>query len=230
MAGTDIKLTSSGGGEFDSYVVTPDGGPAPGIVMVADVFGVGPSLKAICDELGEAGYAVSAPDFFWRTDLPGPLELGDERARERAQPRYDLIEKGIEDVADAANDLKSRPECNGKVAVAGFCYGGPYAYIGPARMGLDAGFSYHGSAMQDWYDDIAGIKAPVSIHFGTDDHAAPQEVLDQIQDAADGNDLLELHLYPDVKHGYTSRHAPAWDAAAYEASMTRTKEILNALR
>ena len=36
---------------------------------------------------------------------------------------------------------------NGRAIAAGFCYGGPYAIIGPKRLGFAAGFSCHGSQM-----------------------------------------------------------------------------------
>lgn len=236
MPATDIKLTSSGGGEFDCHLVTPsDGGgdmiPAPGIVMAADIFGVGPDLKAICGELAGQGFCVSAPDFFWRSDTPGPLTPDDqEKARARAQPRHELIEQGMADLEDAVRHLKAQEQCNGNIAVAGFCYGGPYAILGPARIGLKAGFSYHGTNLQDWADEIDAVSAPMSIHWGTEDHAAPPEVQEQFTAAAASHDNLDVFLYPGVLHGYTGRSRPAWDEAAYANSFSETVKILNTLR
>ncbi len=233
MAGTDITITSSGGGEIPAYLaLPPDNGTGPGIVFVAAVFGVDDDMRNMTDNLAAQGFVVSAPDFFWRGDS-GPLTRSEEdmkRARARAQPRHDLIEQGVQDLADAVADLKTRPECNGKVAVAGFCFGGPYALIGPARLGLDAGFAYHGTNVEDWFDELENVSAPVSLHWGTEDHAAPPEVVEKFQAAAARMDNLEIHTYPGVVHGYTAQSIPAWDADASAHSWARTVEILNTLR
>lgn len=232
MAGIDIKIASSEGGEFDSYIALPASGPAPGIVLAAAVFGVDNDMRQITDDLAAQGFCATSPDFFWRGDK-GPLTRSEEdgkRARARAQPRKELIEQGVQDLADAVADLKARPECNGKVAVAGFCYGGPYALIGPARLGLDAGFAYHGTNVQDWYEELENVNVPVGLFWGTEDHAGPPEVLDKFKKGAEIYDSLEVHIYPDVGHGYTAKSAPAWDADAAKHSWTRTYEILNTLR
>ena len=60
----------------------------------------------------------------------------------------------------------------------GFCYGGPYAILGPKRLGYDAGISCHGTRMLDFIDELNGVTAPVCIIWGDQDHAAPAEVLD----------------------------------------------------
>ena len=42
---------------------------------------------------------------------------------------------------------KTLPQFNGRAATMGFCYGGPYAILGPKRLGYAAGISCHGSQM-----------------------------------------------------------------------------------
>jgi len=39
---------------------------------------------------------------------------------------------------------------NGRAATMGFCYGGPYAILGPKRLGYDAGVSCHGTQLGDY--------------------------------------------------------------------------------
>jgi carboxymethylenebutenolidase len=232
MAGTDVKIKSAGGGEFESYVALPASGPAPGVILAAAVFGVDADQRKITEDFAAQGFCASSPDFFWRSD-PGPLGRTEEdmkRARARAQPRHQLIEQGVQDLADAVADLKARPECNGRVAVAGFCYGGPYALIGPARLGLDAGFAYHGTNLQDWVEELDRVNAPVGLFWGTEDHAAPPEVLELFKSKAATHDHLELHVYPGIGHGYTAPSANTWDAETAKHSWTRTYDILDALR
>jgi len=233
MIRENIKITSSDGGEFESYLVTPKTTPSPGIIMVTDIFGVGPEFKQTCDDLANEGFVVSAPDIFWRTDDPGYIESngdGKQRGIKRSQPRQKRIEDGVQDLADTAADLRSRAECNGHIAVIGFCYGGPYAIIGPARLGLDAGFSFHGSAVQDWTSELEQVQVPVSLHWGTDDDQAPPEVLEMFKQKAAEMDNLDLNLYSGVKHRYTAKSAPAWSESATANSFGRVFEVMNKLR
>ena len=42
--------------------------------------------------------------------------------------------------------------------LVGFCYGGPYAILGPKRLGYDAGISCHGTQMLDFLKDLDGAR------------------------------------------------------------------------
>jgi carboxymethylenebutenolidase len=53
-------------GEFDLHVWTPDAGRGPAILLIQEVFGVGPYIRAVAERLADAGYVVGAPDVFWR--------------------------------------------------------------------------------------------------------------------------------------------------------------------
>jgi dienelactone hydrolase len=133
MQRKDIKVRSStGGGEFDCYLVTPDGsGKVPAMVLASAVHGVDQDIRAIADEFASHGYLVAAPDLFWRT-VPGPLGRDDDRTKTRSQPRLEVIKKGEADMADTLAELKKLPQFNGRAATMGFCYGGPYAILGPS--------------------------------------------------------------------------------------------------
>ncbi len=62
---------------------------------------------------------------------------------------------------------------NGRAAVIGFCYGGPYAILGPKRLGYEAGIACHGSQMFDFIDELEGLDLPVCLIWGDQDHQAP---------------------------------------------------------
>lgn len=232
VPGTPVRIESAGGGGFDSYLSHAGGGPATGVVLISGIFGVGEELKKMADDLAARGFTVSAPDMFWRTD-PGPLTndaAGRQRSAERSQPRREVIERGIQDVADTISYLKGRPECNGKVGVIGFCFGGAYALLGPARLGCDAGISFHGTNLELWFDDLEKIRCPLSLHWGDQDFAAPPEVIEQFRAAVATMDNAEMHVYPGVKHGYSSPDSvDAYDAAATDHSWQRARAILQSL-
>jgi carboxymethylenebutenolidase len=58
----------------------------------------------------------------------------------------------------------------------GFCYGGPYAILGPKRLGYEAGVSCHGTQLLDYVGELEGLTKPVCIVWGDLDHAAPPPV------------------------------------------------------
>ena len=99
------------------------------------------------------------------------------RARERAADRENWIERGMQDLADVMAELRHLPECNGRIAVVGLCYSGPYAILGPARLGCDAGFAFHGTAVENYLDALSDIgDTPIWLHWGiriVSDHPTP---------------------------------------------------------
>ncbi len=231
MSGKDVKIRASGGGEFDCYLAMPKTDAAvPAMVLASAVHGVDADIRAIADEFAAAGYIVAAPDLFWRT-VPGPLARGDDRTKMRSQPRLERIKTGEADLADTLTFLRTLPQFNSRAAVMGFCYGGPYAIIGPKRLGYAAGVSCHGTQMLDYIGEIEGVSAPICIIWGDKDHAAPANVQDAYRAIAPRTKNLDLHIFPGVLHGYMMPDAgEAFDKKTRDFSMARAKAILDGLR
>ena len=230
-AGTSVKIRSGGGGEFDCYLVVPKADAAvPALVLASAIHGVDADIRAIADEFAAKGYVVAAPDLFWRT-VAGPLPREDQRARERAQPRLERIKTGESDLKDTLAYLRTLPQCNGRAAVMGFCYGGPYAILGPKRLGYAAGISCHGTQLLDFIQDLEGVSEPVCVIWGDRDHAAPAKVLDAYRAIAPRMKNLDLNIFPGVDHGYMMHDAgAAFDQKTRDFSMARVTAILEGLR
>ncbi len=231
MRGKNVRVRSSGGGEFDCYRVTPGArAKVPAIVIASAVHGVNVDVRAIADEFASRGAIAAAPDLFWRS-IPGPLARDDDRTKERSQPRLAKIKAGEADLADTLAGLRNEPLWNGRAAVMGLCYGGPYAILGPKRLGYDAGISCHGSQMLDFIGELEGLARPVCIIWGDADHQAPTEVLEAYRGAAARMKNLELHVFPGVLHGYMMPdNAKAFDRKTRDFSMARALAILEGLR
>jgi carboxymethylenebutenolidase len=231
MQGKYIKVKSSGGGEFDCYLATPaTGEKVPAIVLASAVHGVNADLRAIADEFALKGYIAAAPDLFWRS-IPGPLSREDKRTAERSQPRLEKIRAGESDMADTLAQIRTLPTSNSRAVAMGFCYGGPYAILGPRRLGFDAGISCHGSQMLDYIGELDGLERPVCIIWGDADHQAPAPVLDAYRGAAGRVKNLELHIFPGVLHGYMMPEATkAFHQPTRDFSMGRSLALLEALR
>ena len=233
MTGQDIKISASEGGVFDAYLSLPVSGSGPGVVIISSVFGVDGDVRDMADTLAGHGFAVAAPDPFWRGDS-GPMdrsEVGMRRAAERAKDREPIIERGVHDLADTIAELETRDQCNGRIAVIGLCYGGPYAILGPARLGCAAGIAFHGTKVQNYLDELDGVTAPIVLHWGDQDHALPPEALAHIRAATAGRADTDITIYPGLQHGYTSAvNPPSYDATATRNSLARAVEVINGLR
>jgi carboxymethylenebutenolidase len=231
MSGKTVKIRSSDGGEFDCYVAVPNGeGPVPAIVLASAIHGVDADIRTIADEFAANGYVAAAPDLFWRS-IPGPLPREDERAAKRSQPRLERIKTGERDLADTLAFLRTLPQFNGKAAVMGFCYGGPYSIIGPKRLGFAAGISCHGTQLQDFIQELDSVREPVCIIWGDRDHVAPAPVLDAYRAVPPRMKNVELHIFPGIQHGFMMHNAgEAFDLKTREFSMARANAILDGLR
>jgi carboxymethylenebutenolidase len=231
MPGKDITIRASEGGAFDCYLATPEGGGAvPAVVLACSIDGVDADLRQIADAFAAAGYLAAAPDLFWRT-IPGPLPSRDPRTQERAQPRLEKLATNERDLIDTLAYLCTLPEFNGRAAAMGFCYGGPFAILGPQRLGYAAGIACHGSQMLDYLGKLDGVTKPVCLIWGDADHRAPPPVLHAYRAAAARMPNVALHVFPGVRHGFMmASDAGAFDAAAYDFAMGRAFAILDGLR
>jgi carboxymethylenebutenolidase len=231
MPGKSVNIRATEGGEFDCYLATPaGGGTAPAVVLACSIDGVDADLRQIADEFAAAGAIAAAPDLFWRT-VPGPLAPDDKRTQERSQPRLEKIMTNERDMVDTLTYLRALPRFNGRAATMGFCYGGPFAILGPKRLGYDAGISCHGSQMLDYLGEFDSVTAPVCIIWGDQDHRAPPPVLDAYRALPSRMTNVEVHIFPGVQHGFMMPGSPeAFDAKTRDFAMKRAFAILDGLR
>src|ERR1043165_7113423 len=226
-----VTIPAQGGGQFECYLALPQGiAKAPAAVLACAVYGVDADLQEIADEFAAKGIIAAAPDLFWRT-VPGPLPHSDKRCQERSQPRLQRIREGERDMADTLTYLRGLPSFNGRAAAFGFCYGGPYAILGPKRLGYDAGICCHASQMLDYLGELEGVAKPVCIMWGDQDHRAPKEVLDAYRAVAPRMKSVELHVFPGIQHSYMMPGSTAaYDLPTRTFSMERAFAVMEGLR
>jgi len=129
--------------------------------------------------------------------------------------------QGMKDIEDLVRDLKSRPQCNGKVAILGFCFGGRYALLGAARLGINAAASFHGAGMGQHLDEVAKVGCPVSFHFGDADPVAPMDEVNAIQKAFAGRSNADIGVYKGAGHNFAMPRKEGYNPAAAKESRER---------
>jgi carboxymethylenebutenolidase len=227
MSTSEITI-ESGDATFPAYRVMPRETPAPAVILISPVFGVTPGMRGIAGRYAERGYIAVAPDSFWRQH-PGPLprsvrEAAMKRAREVSR------EEVLGDIAATAKALRAMPECNGKIGIAGFCFGGRYAFLAAARGLVDAAASFHGTAIGEELAEAKAINVPLSFHFGDSDPVVPIEEVEAIRAALQGKPNVEIAVYRGAAHGFTDPDGPGYNREVTERSEERAFAMFESLK
>ena len=222
---TTQKVPRYDGGTFD-VTFASSGARSPGLVVISSVYGVTPDLRGMMRRFAASGFVVAAPEMFTRIG-PGPLGQSEE---ERTQARGRLVDfdyaSGMEDVKATMAALRARPDCNGTVAVLGYCFGGEFAYRAAIELGAAAAIAYHGVGIGKHLEHAGKINVPLSLHFGGEDRFVPDEEIDAIKAAHATQPDVEVYVYPGGKHGFAQSDSAAYDAAMCQLAEERTLTML----
>jgi len=232
MAGQTIKITAHDGVQIDCYLAISAGtGRVPAIVMSSGAFGINKDMTDICDYWASKGFLVAAPDQWSRGDK-GPIKM-DDAGRKRAIARIGtpgIVENVTKDLDATLKEMRKHPRCNGKTALMGYCFGGAFAVVGLAKLGCDAGGSYHGGGFEHQLDNLKSTTKPLQIHWGDKDFALTPELLEKVRAASAHNKNCEIFFYPGIEHGYTGPESLAWNEAARDLSWARTLPMMEKLK
>jgi len=123
-----------GNGAIKAYLVRPSNAAdkVPGVLVVHENRGLNPYIEDVARRVAVAGFMALAPDGLTSVGgYPGDDEKGGALFKEVDHGKM------MEDFFAAATWLKSRPDCTGKIAVIGFCFGGGVTNQLAVRMGVD---------------------------------------------------------------------------------------------
>jgi carboxymethylenebutenolidase len=213
-----------GSGTVRGYLARPAdaAGKLPGIVVIHENRGLNPHIEDVARRLALEGFMAFAPDAL--TPLGG--YPGDDEKAAQLFGQLDSA-KRTEDLVAAADYLKARPDCTGKIGVVGFCFGGTVANTIAVRMpDLAAAVPFYGG--QPSADDAAKIKAPLLIHYaGNDDRVNAGWPAYEAALKANGV-KYEMFMYPGTQHGFHNDTTPRYDEAAAKLAWSRTVAFFKA--
>ena len=162
--------------EVNSFVVYPENkNKATAIVVIHEIFGLSDWIQSLTDQLAEAGYVAIAPDLL---SGMGPNGGGTSSLDRQAigQAVRDLpADQVTADLNAIAAYVSKLPASNGKVVVAGYCWGGSQTFrYATNNPNIKAGFVFYGSgpAAADGTPDkaaLAKIQAPVYGFYASND-------------------------------------------------------------
>lgn len=217
-----INYSSPKGGKtIKGLLATPDGakGKLGGIVVVHENRGLNPHIEDVTRRGALAGFIALGPDAL--TPLGG-YPGNDDQGRE-LQSKRDRNEM-LEDFIAAYEYLKNHKDCNGKVGVVGFCFGGWIANMMAVRIPeLAAAVPFYGG--QPPKEDVPKIKAPLLLHYAELDTRVNEGWPAYEAALKENRKDYQAFMYPNANHGFHNDTTPRYDKAAAELAWKRTTDL-----
>lgn len=210
--------SAKGGGNIKALLSKPadSSKKVGGVIVVHENRGLNPYIEDVGRRTAVAGFISVAPDAL--TPLGG-YPGNDDKGRE-LQSKRDRNEM-LEDFIAAYDYLKNHPNCNGKIGVVGFCFGGWISNMMAVLMpALSAAVPFYGG--QPTKEQVPQIKAPLLLHYaGLDTHVNEGWPAYESELKANNKEYT-AYIYPDVNHGFHNDTTPRYDKPAAELAWERT--------
>lgn len=192
-----------------------------GIVVVHENRGLNPHIEDIARRAALAGFITLAPDAL---SPLGGYPGNDDQGREM-QSKRDRKEMQ-EDFIAAFTYLKSHKDCNGKVGVVGFCYGGGIANMMAVRIPeLAAAVPFYGG--QPTAEEVPQIKAPLLLHYAGLDTRINEGWPAYEAALKENKKEYTAYIYPNVNHGFNNDTTPRYDKEAATLAWQRTIDFFS---
>lgn len=222
------------GRDVNCYITYPEvKDKAPVIIVIHEIFGLTDWARNVTDELAEAGYIAIAPDLLSGAAPGGggTAELGGSDAATKAIGPLppEQITADLNAVADYAAKI---PAANGKIAVAGFCWGGAQSFrYATNNRELKAAFVFYGTLPAE--EDMARIQCPVYGFYAGNDARVTATVPKAVEFMKANKKAYEPVTYEGAGHGFMrAGEAPDGSPAnkkARDQAWARWKKLLGKL-
>jgi carboxymethylenebutenolidase len=193
-----------GSREIQSFIVYPESKQkTAAVVLIHEIFGLSDWVRSVADQLAEAGYIAIAPDLLSGT---GPGGAGtsafagrDEVTRAVSSLPPDQVTADLNAVVDMVAKL---PASNGKVVVAGFCWGGGQSFrFATNNPKIKAAFVFYGVGPNN-EQEIARIHGPVYGFYGGSDARVTATVAQSTELMKKAGKTYEPVTYHGAGHGF----------------------------
>lgn len=204
-----------GGTGMPAYLARPEEGSGPhsAVIIIPEIFGVTPEMRAIADHVAGAGGVALAINFYHRVDPqfdPGYGEAGVNAGVEAAKT---VTRESLHaDVAAAIAWLNEQPFVKpGNVATWGFCIGGAAAFVTADLPGLKGAVCFYGgqitrpfmSGEAEGLDDVDAVACPLLLVYGADDGSIDAGAIERTRRTLEAaGKAFEIQVYPGVGHAF----------------------------
>jgi len=186
----------------------------PGILVVHGGAGLDDHAKYQSARLAKLGYVVFACDMY------GNGVAGD---RQRVMARIAELRNDTAALCRRASAglevLRLHPRVDGRVAAAGYCFGG-MTVLELARSGAElmGAVSVHGSLHTSSPAQAESVKAKILVcHGSLDPHIPMAQVNAFMEEMTSAHADWQLIVYGEAMHGFTHKDGPEMPGVAYHA-------------
>jgi carboxymethylenebutenolidase len=204
---------------------------ATAVVVIHEIFGLADWIRSVTDQLAEAGYIAIAPDLLTGN---GPKGGGTEEFTDGSAIRQAVFGLNAEQVTadlNATVDYVAKlPACNGKVVVAGFCWGGMQSFrFATNNKAIKAAYVFYGNG-PDNLKDIERIAVPVYGFYGGNDARVNMTIPRSKELMEQAGRKYDPVTYEGAGHGFLRAgedpEGSAENKKAREEAWKRWKELL----
>ena len=185
-------------GGVSGYLARPTTtGPWPAVIVIQEWWGLDPQTKSVADRVAGLGYLAFAPDLYHGE----VAELGDREKASVLAGKY--AGDAPDELVSVYNAIHDHPECNGRVACMGFCWGGRMSLALATRCPVNAVCTFYGGGMQNLFDELDRLHAPVLGLYGDQDQSIPVGTIEEFDRLLDRQAVEhEIVVYPNSGHAF----------------------------
>jgi carboxymethylenebutenolidase len=135
-------------------------------------------------------------------------------------------QKNLKNFTNAFEVIKARKDCNGKLGVIGFCWGGGMANLMAVNVpDLKAACPFYGRQAE--LADVPKIKAALQLHYAGQDERINAGIPAYEEALKKSGIAYELHMYEGAQHAFHNDTAPTrYNKEAAELAWKRTIDFL----
>ncbi len=228
-------------GVADSFLALPEGEPRAGVLFLIDAYGLRPRIEEMAARIAAEGYAVLAPNVFYRAGRAPVLEMPDFKdaaSREAFMASVKPLMAALTPAAMASDGaayldaLATRAP--GRVGLTGYCMGGRLGWriaaADPDRVAALACF-HTGGLLTDAEDSphrsADQLQSELYFGFADQDKSMPAEQIAELKRALEvAGAAYRAEVYPGAQHGYTMSDTAAYDERASERAFAELFGLL----
>lgn len=195
----------SNGSEASGYLVTPESGSGPGVLVIQEWWGLDSGIKEMADRLGAAGFVALAPDLYH-----GELAAHDEMDKAGQLMQSMPPDRAARDMSGAIDYLDGLDAVTGRgIGVVGFCMGGMLSFLIAAGRPdkVTAAVPFYGFPQGDMEPDWSKLTATIRGHMAAhDDYFGPEAAAAlEAKLRGMGKDVT-LTVHPGTGHAFMAPH------------------------
>lgn len=187
-----------------NFVVYPEVSEnALAVIVIHENRGLNEWARSFADQVAAAGYIAIAPDLLSEFDEDHARTSDFATSDDARDALYQLDPDRITaDLKAVQHYISTIPSSNGKVVVAGFCWGGSQSFrFATNAEDLSAALVFYGSATND-EERIQAIETPVYGFYGGNDQRINATIPETEELMAKHDKFFEYNIYAGAGHGY----------------------------